>query len=88
MATATRLKVGDIVSAAVRSFGKEYAISRGAHPWTSESVRDEAKVVGKDGVNWTVVFNDGEGPVVLVRKVLRFVRREESAPDGTTRYNA
>eukprot|EP00965_Chrysotila_dentata_P170648 5633360-Pleurochrysis_carterae.AAC.1 len=54
MATATRLKVGNIVSAAVRTFGKEYALSRGARPWTSESVRDEGKVVRKDGVNWTV----------------------------------
>eukprot|EP00965_Chrysotila_dentata_P115147 3806785-Pleurochrysis_carterae.AAC.1 len=54
MATATRLKMGDIVSAAVRTIGKEYALSRGARPWTSESLRDEGKVVGKDGVNWTV----------------------------------
>eukprot|EP00965_Chrysotila_dentata_P137823 4559489-Pleurochrysis_carterae.AAC.1 len=82
MATATRFKVGDIVSAAVRTFGKEYAISRGARPWT-RSVRDEGQVVGKDGINWTVCFDDGEGPVVLARKGLRFVRREESAPDDT-----
>eukprot|EP00965_Chrysotila_dentata_P150054 4956377-Pleurochrysis_carterae.AAC.1 len=43
---------------------------------------------GKSGVNWTVDFDDGEDPVVLARKVLRFARRERSAPDGTTRRTA
>lgn len=47
MATTTRLREGDLVSVAVSTFGQQYARSRGAVPWTSQSVRDEGRIVGK-----------------------------------------
>eukprot|EP00965_Chrysotila_dentata_P030293 1008265-Pleurochrysis_carterae.AAC.1 len=72
MASTVRLKLGDVVSAAVGVFGEAYARSRGATPWTSEFVRDEGIVVGKEGNLWLVGFDDGNGGVQLARKALKF----------------
>eukprot|EP00965_Chrysotila_dentata_P078197 2578034-Pleurochrysis_carterae.AAC.1 len=95
MATSTRLKVGDVVSAAVGVFGEEYARSRGARPWRSEEVRDTGKIVGKKGNVWLVDFEDGNGSVELARKALHFVSRAgqaegdgEAAVSGETRITA
>eukprot|EP00965_Chrysotila_dentata_P122187 4039697-Pleurochrysis_carterae.AAC.2 len=75
IATPTRLKVGDVVSAAVGAFGEEYARFRGARPWTTEEVRDDGVVTSKSGNLWLVDFNDGNGTVGLARKALHFVSR-------------
>eukprot|EP00965_Chrysotila_dentata_P085599 2823840-Pleurochrysis_carterae.AAC.1 len=86
--TTVRLKLGDTVSAPVGAFGKKYAIERGARPWTSENMRDEGVVVGKEGSKWLVDFDDGEGAVLLATKALHFVRRPADAPAGATRASA
>eukprot|EP00965_Chrysotila_dentata_P262003 6214437-Pleurochrysis_carterae.AAC.2 len=87
-AMTARLKLGDTASAPVGAFGKEYALERGARPWTSENVRDEGVVVGKEGLKRLVDFDDGEGAVLLARKTLHFVRRPAEAPAGATRVSA
>lgn len=56
----SRLAEGDTVSVAVGAFGQSYAESRGARPWTTESVRDMGVVVGRDGNKWLVKFSDGQ----------------------------
>lgn len=72
----TRLANGDVVSVAVGCFGKEYAESRGARPWSTEAVRDQGTVVGRDGSFWLVRFGDGDHR--FERKALSF----ESRPSG------
>ena len=46
----TRLKVGDTVSVRVGVFGEEYAKTRVTNrtPWTTETVRDDGEVTGRD----------------------------------------
>lgn len=73
-----RLNIGDTVSVAVGAFGKEYALSRGANPWCTETVRDEGTVIGRENGKWKVRFADGEH--VFDRKALSF----ERSVDGST----
>ena len=53
----TRLQTGDMVSVAVGVFGKPYAVSRGASPWTSEEVRDQGQVIGRENGKWKARHN-------------------------------
>lgn len=81
---ATRLQIGDTVSVAVGCFGKSYAESRGARPWTTETVRDNGTVVGREANMWLVNFGDGEHR--FERKALSFVSHSDAAvPAGRRR---
>eukprot|EP00965_Chrysotila_dentata_P088383 2919114-Pleurochrysis_carterae.AAC.1 len=71
MATTTRLREGDLVYVALSTFRQQYARSRGAVPWTSQSVRDKGRIVGKKG-KWAVKFENQEQPALLVRKAVHF----------------
>lgn len=79
----TRLTAGDIISVAVGVFGKEYAESRGARPWTSEHVRDKGKVIGRQDGKWIVKFTDSEH--VLERKAMAFESRDTTEKEATGR---
>ncbi|KAL1523115.1 hypothetical protein AB1Y20_018072 [Prymnesium parvum] len=79
-AMTTRLALGDTVSVAVGAFGEEYARSRGASPWRSEHVRDEGKVIGREGNKWKVEFSDAVH--LFDRKALWFVCRQEAGDTG------
>eukprot|EP00965_Chrysotila_dentata_P243109 6205241-Pleurochrysis_carterae.AAC.1 len=81
------------MSVAVGTFGEDYALSRGAQPWTTEELRDEGNMVGKRNSKWLVKFAKVEENVALVRKALRLVSREQEAaeaalPDGSSRTRA
>ncbi|KAL1530775.1 hypothetical protein AB1Y20_001673 [Prymnesium parvum] len=80
-AMTTRLALGDTVSVAVGAFGEEYARSRGASPWRSEHVRDEGKVIGREGNKWKVEFSDAVH--LFDRKALWFVCRQEAGDTQT-----
>eukprot|EP00965_Chrysotila_dentata_P019490 648025-Pleurochrysis_carterae.AAC.1 len=71
MAASARLREGDVVSLPVCTFGEQYARSRGAVQWTSASVRNEGRVVGKRVTKWIVEFDDLDEPAVLPRKAYR-----------------
>ena len=60
MPTATALRVGDRVSAAVGCWGKEWATNHGAtnRNWRSEEIRHEGDVVRRAGAKWVVDFAD------------------------------
>lgn len=71
----SRLSIGDTVTVAVGAFGQEYALSRGARPWRTESVRDEGVVVERShGNKWAVRFADGQTHA-FERKALALVAR-------------
>lgn len=71
------LAVGDIVSVAVRHFGKDYAQKIAGRRWASEKQRCEGMVVDKDGDCWAVEFSDMQEPIKLKRHLLAFVRRDD-----------
>lgn len=73
----TRLKVGDRVSVAVRHFGEEYAKGRGARPWTTESVHDEGKIVGRQDSKWKVNFETDDAEHIFKREDIAFLGRDE-----------
>eukprot|EP00965_Chrysotila_dentata_P041131 1365013-Pleurochrysis_carterae.AAC.1 len=70
MAASARLREGDVVSVPVCTFGEQYtrALEGLSVPWTSGSVRDEGRVVGKRGTRWIVEFDDLDELAVLPRK--------------------
>jgi hypothetical protein len=73
----TRLKVGDKVSVRVGVFGQEYARTRvdDRTPWTTETVRDDGEVTGRDGEKWVVTCSDI--PVKLKRNEIAFISRPQ-----------
>ena len=73
----TRLKVGDKVSVRVGVFGQEYARTRvdGRTPWTTETVRDDGEVTGRDGEKWVVTCSDIS--VKLKRNEIAFISRPQ-----------
>lgn len=81
----TRLQSGDTVMVAVGVFGKDYAVSRGASPWTSEEVRDEGQVIGRENNKWKVKFADGEH--LFDRKALAFEGRAAPAASSSSQIH-
>ena len=83
----TRLKEGDTVSVRVGVFGEEYAKTRVTDrtPWTTETVRDDGEVTGRDGDKWVVTCSDIS--VKLKRSEIAFVSRPQQAP-GAARTTA
>ena len=73
----TRLKVGDKVSVRVGVFGQEYARTRvdGRTPWTTETVRGDGEVTGRDGEMWVVTCSDIS--VKLKRNEIAFISRPQ-----------
>eukprot|EP00965_Chrysotila_dentata_P092739 3061517-Pleurochrysis_carterae.AAC.1 len=69
----------DIVSIAVRHFGKEYAISRaGARSWATDSLRNEGSVTGRaQADDYVIYFADGGEARNLKRSLIHFMRRPE-----------
>ena len=74
-----KLQKGDIVSAAVYSWGRDYAKSRGDKGGRSEEIRDEGVVVEAKGPLWVVRFADDSSPIAWKRSELRFVSRPGAA---------
>ena len=70
-----KLQKGDIVSAAVYSWGRDYAKSRGDKGGRSEEIRDEGVVVEAKGPLWVVKFDDDSSQIAWKRNELRFVSR-------------
>jgi hypothetical protein len=83
----TRLKVGDEVSVRVGVFGQEYARTRvdGRTPWTTETVRDDGEVTGRDGEKWVVTCSDIS--IKLKRNEIAFISRPQQEP-GAARATA